>query len=81
MTTHVFEGGGATLACFFFLFLFCFNCIPLLERVEVLPGPTVGSQEGSRGFSPSKPLRSGLANIQSQPGLCTGEERTGIVTG
>lgn len=41
MTTHVFEGGGATLGCF--VFLFFFNSIPLLERVEVVPGPAVGS--------------------------------------
>ena len=63
------------------LSLFFFNCIPLLERVEMLPGPAAGSWEGSGGFSPSKPLRDGLAVALSRPGLSPGEEKgTGVVT-
>ena len=35
---------------FLSLSLFAFNCIPLLEGPEMLPGPAAGSREGSGGF-------------------------------
>lgn len=41
----------AEVWCFpFSLSLFALNCIPLLEGLEILPGPAAGSQEGSGGF-------------------------------
>lgn len=52
MTTLVFGGGGASLGV---APPARFNCIPLLERVEMLPGPAVSSQEGSKGFHLQSP--------------------------